>query len=519
MRKELTLTLDFEEELLTVLKREVPNLYDFRILSESLDARNACRGRRPKVTYKVEVVDQNDLFLVPEFSFSKVDLPLVPIIVGAGPAGLFTALRLDEYGIKTIIYERGDDIEKRMPKIAKFWKDGELDLESNVSYGAGGAGLFSDGKLFTRIKSPHVGYVLKKLHQFGAPKEVTYKSNPHLGSNKMRPIVANIISYLKEKGHIINFNARVDSLILNDRNVSGVILHDGKKVYSSAVFLATGHSGDDVYTFLHKQEVSLKAKDFAIGVRVEHPKEVIDRLQFGSFLGKKNLEYATYRLTYHDKKLDRGTYSFCMCPGGLVISSGTHRDGLVSNGMSNYLRNLRWSNAAIITTIKPQIDFDKNDLFAGLKFQRSIEQSAWNLSMKYEGFGKKLPAMPLKDFLLEKFNSAIKTPNSSCPSGVTSAPIYTLFAQKYLESLQKGFEEFNKNIPGFICSEALLIAPETRTSSAFTIVRDPETLQSQNTIGLYPVGEGAGLAGGITSAAVDGVKAAIALLNRHGVDR
>lgn len=516
MSKKYQFQLPFDVDVEAHIKKTYPEVRDYRIVSKSLDARGAPRGKKPVFLYIIDaLMTPEDKYPQPE-SFPRFSpLKKKPIIIGAGPGGLFCAVRLAEHGVPSIVLERGDEASKRMLHIAKFWRYGELDPETNVCYGEGGAGLFSDGKLITRIKSDLVQYVMEKFVDFGAPADTAYISNPHLGSNKIRGIITHISNWLRSQNCDIRYNTRVDELMTENDKVIGVKLSNGEVLYSDHVILATGHSAQDLYEHLAKINVSMKRKDFAVGVRVEHPRRYIDQLQHGKFCEAPEMGSARYRLSWHDKWSDHGVYSFCMCPGGYVLSSGTEKEGIVVNGMSNYARNSPWSNAALVVSVKSESDLKENDLLAGLRFQHEIEQKAFALSKKF-ATGRELPAMTIKEFMTGKLTDK-PLPKSSSPSNIFKADIRQIFPKFIVEHLKKGLEEFNKDLPGFIYDEGLLIAPETRTSAPLTILRDKETLISQSHRGLYPCGEGAGYAGGITSAAVDGVKCALSVLKQEGL--
>lgn len=516
MPKKYQFELSFDQDLDKFVKKTYPEIREYRTISKSLDARGAPRGKKPIYHYILDaLVSKEDSFSVPE-KFPKLSpLKQRPIIIGAGPGGLFCAVRLAEYGIPSLVIERGDDASKRMLHIAKFWRYGELDPETNVCYGEGGAGLFSDGKLITRIKSNLVQYVMEKFVDFGAPADTAYVSNPHLGSNKIRTIITQISNWLRAQGTELRYNTRVEELITEGDTIKGVKLSTGETLYSDHVVLATGHSAQDLYKHLADIKVAMKAKDFAIGVRVEHPRRYIDTLQHGQFCAAPEMGSARYRLSWHDKWTDRGVYSFCMCPGGYVLSSGTEKDGIVVNGMSNYARNSPWSNAALVVSVKAERDLKSNDLMAGLEFQHEVEQKAFALSKKH-ATGRELPAMTIKEFMEGKLSDK-PLPKTSSPSGVFKADIREIFPAFVIEHLKKGLAEFNTDLPGFIYEEGLLIAPETRTSAPLTILRDKKSLLSVSHKGLYPCGEGAGYAGGITSAAVDGVKCALSILEQEGL--
>lgn len=506
MPKKLQFTLSFDQDLDSFLRSSHPNIKDYRIISKALDARGAPRGMAPKFNYTIEVISEGESFDKLDEKFEKIQTDQKPIIIGAGPAGLFAALRLAEYGVSSIVIERGDEAKKRMLHISKYWRYGQLNSESNVCYGEGGAGLFSDGKLITRVKSPFVKYVMQRFVDFGAPEDTAYISNPHLGSNKIRNIITKISDHLRENGCEFYYNTRVDELIYDQNKVIGVKLSDGKQLFSDHIILGAGHSAKEMYYHLLENNVDIVSKDFAVGVRIEHPRVVIDEMQHGRFHESSELGSARYKLTHHNKDTDKGTYSFCMCPGGYVLSSGTEADGIVVNGMSNYARNSRWSNSAIVVTVHAGRDFPNDNPLRGLEFQQNIEKKAYELSCKMAS-GRELPAMTVGEFLSGKLNEN-ELPKTSSPSGIFKADVSKIFPKFIADHLKLGLQEFNKKMKGFAYDEALLIAPETRTSAPITILRDKETFVSTSHQGLYPCGEGAGHAGGITSAAVDGIKVA-----------
>lgn len=515
MAKTYQFQLKFNVDVDSHVKKAYPEIREYRTISKSLDARGAPKGRTPIFHYIIEALthNQDSYQQLPPLKQTK-PFSKKPIIIGAGPGGLFCAVRLAEHGVPSILLERGDEANRRMLKIAKFWRYGQMDTETNVCYGEGGAGLFSDGKLITRIKSDLVGYVMQKFVDFGAPPETAYVSNPHLGSNKIRGIITKIATWLSERGTEIRYNSRVDQLLYEGTKVIGVELTSGEKLYSDQVILATGHSATDMYEHLEKNKVLMKPKDFAVGVRVEHSRAYIDSIQHGEFCMSTELGAARYRLSWHDRSTDHGVYSFCMCPGGYVLSSGTEAEGIVVNGMSNFHRNSKWSNAALVVSVKAGEDFPANHLMAGLDFQHKIEEKCFELSKKM-ATGRELPAMRMTEFLTGKVDNR-ELPKPSSPSGIFKADLTQIFPEFIITHLKNGLREFNKVMPGFIHEDALLIAPETRTSSPITILRDKNTLESLSHQGLYPCGEGAGYAGGITSAAVDGVKIANSILEQVG---
>lgn len=504
--KDLKVALD--EDLKEKLQWMEPNYGSHRILRKSVDARG---DKKPHFVYTVEVFDASEP--VPE-DHHPVDTQVKnpsfrPLVIGAGPAGLFAALRLCERGFKPILFERGSICEKRILAINKYWRYGVLNTEDNVCFGEGGAGLYSDGKLITRIKSPHIPYVMDRLVQFGAPDEIKYLANPHVGSDKIRRVIPIMRAHLESLGCTIHFNARISELLYDADRVVGVKLADGRTFDSEAVILATGHSAGDIFDHLRDSGVKLEGKSFALGLRIEHAQEFVNKTQYGKFHHYEELGAANYKLTYHDKDADVGVYSFCMCPGGYVLSSGTEADGVVSNGMSNYHRNSKYANAAIVISIDHE-KFFGDDIFGGMKLRRELEHNAFSMVQKLGGT-RQLPSQDLLSFMSEKASTLTST---SSPSGVVPTRLDRLFPPKIYMRLIKAFEHFDDLMPGFISSQAQLHGVETRTSCPVRIPRDGESLESLSHKNLYPAGEGAGYAGGITSAACDGVRIADAIAQR-----
>lgn len=503
--KDLKLGLD--EELGERLALLEPGSTDYRVLRESLDAR---RRHNPHFIYSVLVAAPGEKIKAPKYYVPKIKLPTNfkpedrPLIIGSGPAGLFAALRFVERGIPCQLFERGSRAEIRIKGINQFWRYGKLDGEDNVCFGEGGAGLYSDGKLITRIKSDHIPYVMNRLVQFGAPAEIEYLSNPHVGSDRIRRVIPKLREYLIQNGCEMHFNQKVEKLVFQNKKITGIQTHDGKIHHSPQVILATGHSSEDMLQHLQESGVFMEGKSFAMGLRIEHPQELINKIQYREAANHPKLGSANYKLVHHDKEENIGVYSFCMCPGGFVLSSGTEADGLVCNGMSNYKRNSPFANAAIVVSVDHNRNFG-NDLQGGLKLRRSIEKEAFQ---RVQGLGgtKELPAQKVMDFMAGKVSGDLG-PNSS-PSGARSTRLDDLFPKKISAKIKEGLEKFNKNLPGFISERALLFGVETRTSCPVRVTRDETSLESLSHSGLFPCGEGAGYAGGITSAACDGIKIA-----------
>jgi len=497
----LNITCPFNEDIKT--RKELEGFKDFKILSRSLDARGAPRGKVPRFNYRIELEGTES----PEEVLPRIGaLPKNPIIVGMGPCGLFTALTLLDYGIPSTLIEQGEPLEHRMVKMARYFKYGELDEKTNVCFGEGGAGLFSDGKLNTRIKSPLIKDLLNKLVQFGAPEDILIDNYPHVGSDRLRKVIRNIVDYLKAKGCQIHYNTELLDFYVSEGRIAGIKTQRGEIWETDHLVLATGHSARSTYRLLKDKNIAMEAKDFAVGVRIEHPRAYMDKLQLGRYAGDPRLGSARYSLSHHNKKTDRGCYSFCMCPGGLLVPSASHQGELVTNGMSNLSRNLDWSNSALIVTVKAGQDF-KSDILAGMHFQGEIEKKAFRLS-KEESDGHHHPALSVFEFLEDRIDRGRKLPKTS-PLIKTFKSDFKFFLPPFvISALREGLLKFNEHMNGFLHKDAMLVGPETRTSAPLRILRDFETLVSPSISGFYPGGEGAGHAGGITSAGVDGMKIA-----------
>lgn len=499
--------LSLDANLDDKIRELVPNYSDYRILRQSVDARR--RQVAPQFVYSVEVAEANESLQRQDWNLEKLSgTKIKPIIIGSGPAGLFCALRLVERGISCRLFERGSKAETRMKGINQFWRYGKLDPRNNVCFGEGGAGLYSDGKLITRIKSPHIPYVLRRLVDFGAPGEIEFLANPHVGSDRLRRVIPKLRQYLIENGCEIHFDTQVTEIKTYHQQVTGIKTEHGDEFESPMVVVATGHSAEDMLYHLNAIGVALEGKSYALGLRIEHPQASINRMQYRDYATHPKLGAANYKLAHHDQKTNVGVYSFCMCPGGYVLSAGTDEDGIVCNGMSNYKRNSAWANSAIVVSIDHPTMFKQN-LFGGLEFRRQLEREAKQMVVRAGG-QKQLPAQRLNDFIDGRITTDLLA--TSSPSGAISARLDQLLPPTIRERMIEGLLDFNKSMKGFITSDAQLFAIESRTSCPIRVVRDPETLQSTSHFGLYPAGEGAGYAGGITSAACDGVRIAEAMV-------
>jgi uncharacterized FAD-dependent dehydrogenase len=429
-----------------------------------------------------------------------------PLVVGFGPCGLFVALVLAQMGLKPIVLERGQDVRTRTQDTWGLWRRNTLDTESNVQFGEGGAGTFSDGKLYSQIKDRfHYGRkVLTEFAKAGAPEEILTVSKPHIGTFKLVSMVEKMRAEIIALGGEIRFGHRVDKLDIEDGHVTGVTLASGEALASRHVVFAIGHSARDTFRMLLEAGVHIEAKPFSIGFRIEHPQSVIDRARFGSFAGHPILGAADYKLVHHCRN-GRSVYSFCMCPGGTVVAATSEVGCVVTNGMSQYSRNERNANAAIVVGIDPQTDYQGHPL-AGIDLQRRLEAQAFVAG----GGNYEAPAQLVGDFLAGRPSTQLGSVVPSYKPGVRLGDVAALMPPFVATAIREAIPEFNKQIAGFAMPDAVLTAVETRTSSPVCIRRD-DSLQSISTRGLYPGGEGAGYAGGILSAAVDGIRIAEAV--------
>ncbi len=524
---ELQLPLDHPAEALrqAIIARlgiKDAELLDFSVFKRSYDARK----KNSEITFvyiiDADVADEDKVLgrlaedrnirVSPDTGYYPVGqapegLSERPLVVGFGPCGLFAALALAQMGFRPIVLERGRDVRSRTKDTWALWRKKVLSPESNVQFGEGGAGLFSDGKLYSQIKDPKF-YGRKVMHEFvraGAPEEIMFVSKPHIGTFRLTGVVSTMREEIKTLGGEVRFDSRVVDFIIEDGRIQGVRMADGEELRSRYVVLALGHSSRDTFRMLHERGVYIEAKPFAVGFRIEHPQSLIDNARLGKYAGHPELGAADYKLVYHAKN-GRAVYSFCMCPGGTVVAATSEPNRVVTNGMSQYSRNERNANAGIVVGISPEEDFPGGPL-AGVELQERLESRAFELG----GSDYCAPGQLVGDFIRGRASSAFGEVEPSYKPGVRLGDLAPSLPDYVIEAIREALPAFGKQIRGFDRADAVLTGIETRTSSPVRIKRDNESLQSINTRGLYPAGEGAGYAGGILSAGVDGIKVAEAV--------
>lgn len=474
------------------------------VRKRSVDA----RGHQPFFRVQVDVYRQEDY--QPEPALLSLlqpvhDAPPV-IIVGAGPAGMFAALELIELGLKPVVLERGKDVRTRRRDLRAIQQFGQVDPHSNYCFGEGGAGTYSDGKLYTRShKRGNIEKTLRLFVEHGASTDILVDAHPHIGSNKLPNIVANIRETILHYGGEFHFDHHVTDLILDGQTLRGVVVNGALEYRAQAVLLATGHSARDVFYLLHRYHIHIEAKPFALGVRIEHPQPLIDEIQYGSRERDPALPASSYRLACQVG--GRGVFSFCMCPGGLVVPAATAPGELVVNGMSMSRRDSPYANSGTVVAVELEdmAAFADQGVFAGLAFQQSVEQHLF----QYGDGSQRAPALRLPDFVGGKVSANL--PGTSYIPGLYAAPLHQLLPSGIYTRLQQGVREFGKKMKGYYTAEANVIGTESRTSSPIKVPRHPETLMHEQITGLFPCGEGAGYAGGILSAAMDGQNVARAI--------
>lgn len=527
-----TLKHQDDEIKAAILKRlaiSETDLIHFTIFKRGVDAR---KSHAILYVYSLDVEVKNEVSLLAKFkrdqhvnlapdtnyhfvAQSEKTSKLRPVIVGFGPAGIFAALILAQSGFKPIVLERGKEVRKRTQDTWGLWRKSTLNPESNVQFGEGGAGTFSDGKLYSQIKDPkHYGRkVIAEFIKAGAPEEIQYVSHPHIGTFKLVGMVEKMRQTIIDLGGEIRFESRVDNIHIDNNEVQGVTLQTGEHIETHHLVLAVGHSARDTFEMIHKNGVFVEAKPFSIGFRIEHPQGLIDRARYGKSYSEDlltKLGAADYKLVHHARN-GRSVYSFCMCPGGTVVAAASEPERVVTNGMSQYSRNERNANAGIVVGITPEQDFPPETSpfgpLAGMELQRQLESNAYIMG----GSNYNAPGQLIGDFLANKPSTQLGQVTPSYTPGVTLTNLADALPEFAITAMREAIPEFAKKINGFDLADAVLTGVETRTSAPIRIKRDDESLQSINTKGLFPCGEGAGYAGGILSAGVDGIKIAEAV--------
>lgn len=484
---------------------------DFEIRKKSIDA----RSKEVKIIIDTLIFIDEPAPQKEEFNphYQNVDNKPEVHIIGAGPAGLFAALKAIEKGYKPIILERGKEIRQRRRDIALLSREHLVNPESNYCFGEGGAGTFSDGKLYTRSKKRgSVKRILELLKYHGADEKILSEAHPHIGTNKLPGVIMNIRQTILDAGGKILFNTKLNDFIIEDDKIKSIITQNGNKIDVRALILATGHSARDIYYLLDKKGILLEEKSFAMGVRVEHPQDLIDSIQYHCDIRSEYLPAAAYSLV--NQINGRGVYSFCMCPGGFIVPSATEANQVVVNGMSPSSRNSKFANSGMVVEIRPEDakDFQKYGKLALLKFQEHLEHMAFLNG----GYKQTAPAQRLHDFVNSKLSSDL--PETSYHPGIASSPLHFWLPEHIGKRLQEGFKIFGKKMYGYLTNEAVILGVESRTSSPVRIPRNKENYHHLQIKNLYPAGEGAGYAGGIVSSAVDGeicVEKAIELITNQ----
>ena len=522
---EIKQSLDSDKESLFSACKKILKVKDEQIKSMTISRQSVDSRKKDNVffCYSVDVeidgdeekivkrCNSNKLQIVEKFVYelpeNKRNSHLRPVVVGFGPAGIFAALVLARSGLKPLVLERGRDVEARTADVNRFFTGRILDETSNVQFGEGGAGTFSDGKLTTGIKSSLCRQVFIEFHEHGAPEEILYSGKPHIGTDKLAGVVKNMREEIISLGGEVIFEAKLTDVIVYNSSVQGITYEKNGKSYdfeTDTAILAIGHSARDTVRMLYAKGIQMIQKPFSVGARIEHPRELIDKAQYGDFAGHKALGAADYKLACHGAH-ERGAYTFCMCPGGTVVAAASENGGVVVNGMSEWARDGRNSNSAILVNVYPE-DFPSEHVLSGFDLQRQMEQKAFILG----GGDYSAPCQLVGDFLDNRRSTKLSFVKPTCPTGVTPSDIRQVLPAKVTDTMADAIVQMDKKLKSFALRDAVLTAPETRSSSPVRILRDD--IYQTNVRGLYPCGEGAGYAGGIVSAAVDGMKCAHAVL-------
>lgn len=501
---------DLKKAISKKLNVEINQIKNFEIKRKSIDARSRTTicfvyslavELDSAVEDKIKIDQKNILNYVPDvyqlpILNRKINQP--PIIIGCGPAGLFSGVLLAEAGLAPLILEQGKDVDARISDIQQFFSQGQLNEQSNMQFGEGGAGTFSDGKLYTLINDKRVQKVFDVFVQAGAPPEILYSAKPHIGTDKLREVVKNIRKKIIALGGQIKFNTKITDFIIKDNTIQAVISDSNEVFKSEIIILALGGSARQSFELLAKKGVRMQSKPFSIGLRIEHPQILINKAKYHKFYNDPRLEPAEYKLVHHSNN-KRSVYSFCMCPGGTVVGCSSEKEGIVTNGMSAFSRDKQNANSAIVVGVNPE-DFSSDDPMAGIDFQRKWERLAY----KAGGNNFKAPAQLVWDFLNKKRSQQLGSVKPSYAPGILLGDLTECLPKFVTDTIREGLMEFDKKIKGFALPDAVLTGVETRTSSPVRILRDEKFRSNIN--GLYPIGEGAGYAGGIVSAALDGIK-------------
>ncbi|MBT3817498.1 MAG: hypothetical protein HOE80_03565 [Candidatus Magasanikbacteria bacterium] len=523
------ITADLEKKMADILGVHVNRTKDYTITKRAIDSRK--KREMIYLVYSVDVeIDDEEAVLknravmknkkhhrieiketyeyeIPDIDLSQVDKR--PIIIGTGPSGLFTALLLSKAGMKPLVIERGGNVDARVKDVEDFLGEGELNTSSNIQFGEGGAGTFSDGKLNTLITNPRIKYIFDEFVHAGAPTSILWDAKPHIGTDKIRKVAKNMRKQIIELGGEFRFNTTLTDIKITDNVITSIVLDEAEEIETDTLVLAIGYSARDTYRMLYEKKVDLEQKQFSIGVRIEHKAEMINKAQYAKFYDNKKLGSAKYKLVSHSKE-NRSVYSFCMCPGGYVMPS-TAQDGcLVTNGMSEYAQDGENSNAALLVNVGKE-DFKSDHPLAGMQFQEKWEKKAFELG----GSNYHAPVQLVGDFLENKKTVKMKSITPTYKPGVTPTSLSECLPNFVVASIKEALPHLNNKIKGFSHPDAVLTAIESRSSSPLRITRDKESMQSTNIAGIYPAGEGAGYAGGIVSSAVDGLKVGEAIIKNY----